>query len=890
MFWKFNLIAASHLETILSKENVTLQELMDEEDILQECKAQNKSLIEFLGRPEIMEEMVNLIVNEPPNDIEERVKFKYANIAAELLTSDVPHINDALASNESLLNKLYSFLETEKPLNPLLASFFSKTLGILLSRKTELIFEFLKSKEDFLSQLINHLKTSAIMDLLLRLVTCPESATNRLSILMWMDEQKTIQRLVALVDPCSDEERHANAAQTLCDVIRMAREQMAQLQEKADPDPLLHAIEATETISQLVQHMFNGGKNESAIVCGILILLTLLEVKKPGNNQPPQQPEQASMYFLPECQENFTALDAERLALGINHAIAALMPHLKDFHHLLLEPPPKKAIPMTIGILDPPLGNTRVHVARLVCSLLATNTHAVNVELAKLNTFDVLLDLFFKYSWNNFLHTQLEQSIGLVLSNQPTDNEEGKQEHPLLIHLFHKSHLMQRILDAWEENEQAQSKTGGHRKGYMGHLIKIANHIAKNCDSGTNANLIKEQIKELPEEYQKKWDAYIIGPLADVNKKNDTPLVGGPPLHSSSEDGDLDYRDMNMPQETGLQQFGFNDDEFGEHEDSISTPVERLTTASFHISPEENARNEELFEQTCNERVRPFDDPVNDDVWEEREHGITFSNVVETRTRKTARAGSEDPDSSSEEDDDDRKTSASNPGASNSNYEIKMDVDQAQTAWSTSYDMAMDVGPVAMDTGSPWESPVQSDSVPSQETGWADFANFADFESSSFSSSERTEVPRASVVMEMSDDRGFQERGDIAASPMATSLGMTQTSGTSVSTMVLPESESKSPKYIQSGSVPCLTLPDAPAIACSVAAPLAVAESGPAPVDFVSSAQASDVQMASVQENGPSGSNTVVCKSEKIEDTRGKPFEEFEKMTTVVSDAPNGPA
>lgn len=64
-------------------------------------------------------------------------RLRYPNISCELLTSDVGQINDRLGEDESLLMKLYSFLQNEPPLNPLLASFFSKVLSILIGRKPE---------------------------------------------------------------------------------------------------------------------------------------------------------------------------------------------------------------------------------------------------------------------------------------------------------------------------------------------------------------------------------------------------------------------------------------------------------------------------------------------------------------------------------------------------------------------------------------------------------------------------------------------------------------------------------------------------------------------------------------------------------------------------------
>lgn len=58
-------------------------------------------------------------------------------MACEILTADVPQINDALGADESLLNRLYGFLQSSGCLNPLLASFFSKVMGILINRKTD---------------------------------------------------------------------------------------------------------------------------------------------------------------------------------------------------------------------------------------------------------------------------------------------------------------------------------------------------------------------------------------------------------------------------------------------------------------------------------------------------------------------------------------------------------------------------------------------------------------------------------------------------------------------------------------------------------------------------------------------------------------------------------
>jgi hypothetical protein len=50
-----------------------------------------------------------------------------------------------------------------------------------------------------------------------------------------------------------------------------------------------------------------------------------------------------------------------------------------------------RPMPTTLGHLDVPLGNTRLQVARLISSLLLTNTPSVNEQLAELNSLGVLV-------------------------------------------------------------------------------------------------------------------------------------------------------------------------------------------------------------------------------------------------------------------------------------------------------------------------------------------------------------------------------------------------------------------------------------------------------------------------------------------------------------------
>ncbi|NWV29392.1 PP6R2 phosphatase, partial [Origma solitaria] len=759
MFWKFDLNTTSHVDKLLDKEDVTLEELMDEDDVLQECKAQNRRLLDFLCQQHCMEQLVTLITHEPPVDMDEKVRFKYPNTACELLTSDVPQINDKLGGDETLLNILYDFLDHEPPLNPLLASFFSKTIGNLIARKTEQVISFLRKKDKFLSLVLKHIDTSAMMDLLLRLISCVEPAALRQDVLNWLNEARIIQRLVELIHSSQDEDRQSNASQTLCDIIRLSRDQSTQLQDVPEPDPLLTALESQECVEQLLRNMFDGEQTENCIVNGTQVLLTLLETRRSG---------------VEGLMDSYTQ-GFERSYTVSSSILHGIEPRLKDFHQLLLRPPKKSAILTTLGVLEEPLGNARLHGSRLIAALLHTNTPSINQELCRLSTMDLLLDLFFKYTWNNFLHFQVELSIAAILSHsvhegKPSPGEPGsKEEVPsgnaapesvesteppaaapeniMVTHLFQKCCLVQRILDAWEANDKIQAE-GGRRRGNMGHLTRIANAVVHNMEKGPMQAQISDFIKELPEDCRGRWESFVEETLTETNRRNTVDLVSTHHLHSSSEDEDIEsafpneltlqqaFSEYQIQQMTAnfVDQFGFNDEEFADQDDNINAPFDRIAEINFNIDADDDSPNASLFEACCNERIQQFDDnEEEEDIWEDKD--ISYTAQVKSRTRFGASQTSESPKSDLENGDHDGSVDSEEeeeqqppPSPNKGSTPEQKDSDSSQGAgWTAVFEPVSPTPPVAMDVGSSvWDSAAPQSSAP-EEKGWAKFTDFQPF-------------------------------------------------------------------------------------------------------------------------------------------------------------------
>ncbi|XP_071574955.1 serine/threonine-protein phosphatase 6 regulatory subunit 3 isoform X2 [Temnothorax nylanderi] len=693
MFWTNNYVSSPHIEALLNKEDVTLHELMDEEDILQECKSQNKKLVEYLTRPAVMEELVTLTTKEPSMDIEERWRYKYPNVACELLTCDVPTLNEKLAGDEALLAKLYSFIDTDQPLNPLLASFFSKTIGVLVARKSDQnwysyqftclqVLEFLKSRQRCVDLLLQHLETSAIMDLVLKLVTQVEGSDMRQNILNWLDSQHLVQRLVKLLAPTSEVAKHANAAQLLCDMVMVARETQRTSTERADPDPILNTLESGETVSLLLETILTAEKVESSIVGGIQVLLVLLG-QRPSNSS-----NEGDVHGNGE-----DTTDNEQCIKISN----ATLPYLEHLHKLLLDPPYKPAVKTTVGLLECPLGNTRLHVAKLLSALLATENLKIHESLENLGTFQTLLDLFFKYTWNNFLHTQVQQCLALAINCGQRDND------IIYNNIFIKCKLIERILEAWDKNESKQNKENGVRQGYMGHLINIANNIVTQCEKN---NILASFLKNnLSPECLTKWENLLSVQLVEINKIHRTVMMGDqtPVYLMSSEENPNEYNSYS--QETYIQQmysnyqgqqitpsfienFGFHDDEFNDGDDALHE--------------EDLDKREDMFNKLCQQKQKAgLEDCGSGLEWGD-EGELTFQTVVDKRDWHSKQ---QHQDSSSSDEDDEEPR------------DMHMEVDTTDP-WDTTE--PLNTGTI-LPPVNPWDV---VPSEPVESTGWANFENF----------------------------------------------------------------------------------------------------------------------------------------------------------------------
>jgi len=286
-FWRtFGFTTISPVETILDREQYTLEELLDEEELLQETKAQNKKLIPFLTKLETLERLIQFITTEPDDITDPRRRLKYPFLSCEILCSEVWSISESIYENESLLDRLYGFLDLPSPLNPLLATYVCRVASVLLQRKIPQTLKYLKSRVGMTDKFIQHLGSSAVMDLLLKLIATEDTSEGK-GVLEWLRSENLIPKLIAKFEPSLGSEVHENAAQAIVDIICVSNNSNSgnglhmghnnpPPQNNTNRSLLVLQLESEETLHHLLSYILAEGAT-STLLHGLTVIIELLK-------------------------------------------------------------------------------------------------------------------------------------------------------------------------------------------------------------------------------------------------------------------------------------------------------------------------------------------------------------------------------------------------------------------------------------------------------------------------------------------------------------------------------------------------------------------------------------------------------------------------------------
>jgi len=456
---------------------------------------------------------VSFLVEEPTPDEDAKRQFKYPFAACEIFCCEVEGVYNTLLESDELLDRLFSLLRMERPLNSMLAGYFARVVGSLLLRRTPDVMLYLQRRQELLPALVHHVDTTSVAEVLARLVGADEPLRghNSAAAMQWLSETDLLQLLVVSLGPDAPAEGQANAAEVLAAVARSIS------------SPLTRSMASAEFMQRLVDSAL-GPHDGCAAPHALNVCIALLEPLPPPD--PTMGP---SMQPGAVIQEQLRG-EAIRCISGAADRMVALLGEAENSKELFT----------SYGVVRPPVGQLRLKAVDLLAALLRTADPQAEAAVMASGGVQRSMELFLKYPFNNALHGGV---AALLTSFEPGSDE-------LRQYLLEDAKLVDWIASAPENVTPEQNpeaplvpNRSPLRAGYCGHITQIANRLLNLAESCV---IVRDFLAG-----HDAWETYVRDRLEPRNKLESVFAwqCGRPSTHGGelSHDATLYSGEMSFP-------------------------------------------------------------------------------------------------------------------------------------------------------------------------------------------------------------------------------------------------------------------------------------------------------------------------------------------------------
>ncbi|CAE7183181.1 unnamed protein product [Rhizoctonia solani] len=224
MFWRFGFHGTNNIDNLLNQDEVSLEAILDHDDLLSECKQQNPRLIDYLQHPEVLQRLFAYVTGEIVS--EGRGSFKYPYVSTEVLCCEIWSVVERCTENSAQI--LAPFWDTVLSMPPdelrtkaSVAAHFSKISGTFLLKKPEEMLAFIKSIPNVVDRMLAHIESPPFVDLLFRIIQLDENPGN-IGVMEWLSSQNFISNLVDRLSPRYPSSVHLVVTDLLKGIISVA--------------------------------------------------------------------------------------------------------------------------------------------------------------------------------------------------------------------------------------------------------------------------------------------------------------------------------------------------------------------------------------------------------------------------------------------------------------------------------------------------------------------------------------------------------------------------------------------------------------------------------------------------------------------------------------------
>jgi len=512
------------VQQLLEKPDLQLDELLDEDGIQMELKTNNQRLMSFLTKDQVFRELINYVIKEPniEEEFNQKKIYKYPFTAADILAADSLSISNVFfrpknkeqdkpegeeseevvvdneedeVNDDTYLDELFGFLETDQQINVTSAGYFCKVVNSLFGKKTvDLLKYIFERKPQLLEKMAKKMYCRSIAEFLGRILVMEGSYISKPIYLA--ERTGVITSLLEQLVKSDDIEEVNNISTIICDILSK-QNSMNGSQE------ILTNIFDEKTVATLFEclNTKNSGNVCSAtIIINNMIAYLILNAHKANQSQDDDDSGANDSNVTEEVSENLKLNENSPLIKALIAQFPSVVQYLRSVDE-------QSTISSTYGAQVRPLGIARLKLIELISLSLKLNLDVVFEAIINCDALSAILGLFKAYEWNNMLHCQVEKILMTILDS-------GNQA--IQTYLFEKVKLLDFIIGisgvadfTFNGNEERKIK-----KGFNGQIVRISNKIAESSDK-----YIVSQT-----EGKDDWQEFVKGYLAECNSRDRTPI------------------------------------------------------------------------------------------------------------------------------------------------------------------------------------------------------------------------------------------------------------------------------------------------------------------------------------------------------------------------------
>jgi len=429
---------------------------------LQECKALNGRLLNFLLQPSTIEQLITYLTVQsplPPGLDEAEVQKRWSKFpfaACEVFCCEVDAIFNTLFSNEHLMAKLFSIVDTANLPDITLSGYFARVVKVLLVKRNQDMMDYLYSHQQTLTQLANHLETTSMAEVVVFVVGAAEFSSNYATSdsLNWLKQTNLTQDILSQMRSGNAKDAQKNAAAVLAAIAR------------SHISPLLSNMSNSSFLDQLTQYAFTSDAQVSCQALDVCIALLSPKQALPNTYSSPGDVGIPSPPASPPADN-----EADRHLKDVT--IDSISAYISTISDSLDVPENGQVLETPFGILKPPLGSLRLKLVELLSAMLRLGNSTAEANIMSVGAAQKALALLLQFPFNNLLHTQVTSLILHALdSGTPA----------IVEHLFEGCNLLGWITHAPDkvqptrrEGDDNASQRKPIRAGYLGHLVLLGN-------------------------------------------------------------------------------------------------------------------------------------------------------------------------------------------------------------------------------------------------------------------------------------------------------------------------------------------------------------------------------------------------------------------------------